>query len=900
MKKLSIDNNGTQVPVAELELISAKEQLVIGNLDRDLILRTAGNIKIQIRNKFYDFPISTDDSSGNAVLGGAIIVATDEDLALLPYPGDGQLIYVSETKAFYIATGGEYVLINKVDDTGPVQKVYLSFDEDQSLDGTQKFRVMMNAGLIVTSLDELGSYINPANAYAGQVVYSITDQGHYRLNDISQPALKASWQPTYITTIGGGIAKGGITIAPDGTGKQDALLHLVGNNDATLFNPSLLFSNTMLLASSDLLKGTAWWYDSLGGNYIESLSSIQSKGFNFISSQIPVLTLTAAGSSVYGAPNFNYGLTVNRTTLFNQLVYNNQGYKSTNFVQGRVNGVGYSLEKDNTNLWVFEVDKLIVRQPDSDIAATLKYETKSVNGAYWSPTEIVITEATLDDELQVFIIPSAAGSYTFDGINYIPRPLSDKLQYANVTFTIPGVGDDEDTTVTLNTLLLYGIGDRDAAGTLYSGPVTYVLDDEGNYHLPPPTHYFDGVEWVEDETLGTHVLSETISVYKILTTADSRVDKGDLLFYGSWLADEFNSKTIVAYVQDKTVDETTLWSFNGEVKQGDRLITVGNSITPKPSFQINGVDLHSDFIQVYDNIASFREMFEDIHYTDAAIDGRVVSRNFIFKANPSTSIGNLYGQVDTDLALTGITQQGLYSRNAYIEGNFVGNRVVFGIELTYIGGILTIKDLETIKSRNITGGGILGGGGNLFAGDIIITHDNGTWVNKPNLTGNNIISNLTVDQWGHVTDWTTRGIGTGDIPETGGNFYLNATNVQAITDPLYLKLTYAPLQTVTGLVKYNQPVKGVPAVASDEFVTLSQLTVSASDYVINRPLSGVQDGSNQTFTLPEPVVANTVQLYINGVRQAVGIDYTELSDTIIELTLAPLASAHMVADYRKA
>ena len=43
--ELSIDSNGIQVPVAELGLINSKEQTIFGNANRDLILRTLGNVK---------------------------------------------------------------------------------------------------------------------------------------------------------------------------------------------------------------------------------------------------------------------------------------------------------------------------------------------------------------------------------------------------------------------------------------------------------------------------------------------------------------------------------------------------------------------------------------------------------------------------------------------------------------------------------------------------------------------------------------------------------------------------------------------------------------------------------------------------------------------------------------
>jgi hypothetical protein len=47
--------------------------------------------------------------------------------------------------------------------------------------------------------------------------------------------------------------------------------------------------------------------------------------------------------------------------------------------------------------------------------------------------------------------------------------------------------------------------------------------------------------------------------------------------------------------------------------------------------------------------------------------------------------------------------------------------------------------------------------------DLIINHAVSGWVNKLTLTGANIISNLTVDKYGHIADWTTRELTLADL-----------------------------------------------------------------------------------------------------------------------------------------
>jgi hypothetical protein len=51
--------------------------------------------------------------------------------------------------------------------------------------------------------------------------------------------------------------------------------------------------------------------------------------------------------------------------------------------------------------------------------------------------------------------------------------------------------------------------------------------------------------------------------------------------------------------------------------------------------------------------------------------------------------------------------------------------------------------------------------------DLIISHNTSGWTNKSNLTGNTVISNITVDAFGHISNWTTREITAEDLGLSG-------------------------------------------------------------------------------------------------------------------------------------
>lgn len=67
-----------------------------------------------------------------------------------------------------------------------------------------------------------------------------------------------------------------------------------------------------------------------------------------------------------------------------------------------------------------------------------------------------------------------------------------------------------------------------------------------------------------------------------------------------------------------------------------------------------------------------------------------------------------------------------------------------------------------MKTTTITGNNGLTGGGDLSA-NRTISHGGGSWVAKTALSGANVISNLSVDSYGHLTDWTTREMTYGDV-----------------------------------------------------------------------------------------------------------------------------------------
>lgn len=89
--------------------------------------------------------------------------------------------------------------------------------------------------------------------------------------------------------------------------------------------------------------------------------------------------------------------------------------------------------------------------------------------------------------------------------------------------------------------------------------------------------------------------------------------------------------------------------------------------------------------------------------------------------------------------------------------------------------------------------------------------------------------------------------------------------------------------------------KALVAISTTQAQWLS--TSGTLTFVDNEIPMGLINGTNVTFTLANLPASNSVHLYLNGLRQSVGIDYTILGSTIT-FNAAPTAPGKLVADYR--
>jgi len=95
----------------------------------------------------------------------------------------------------------------------------------------------------------------------------------------------------------------------------------------------------------------------------------------------------------------------------------------------------------------------------------------------------------------------------------------------------------------------------------------------------------------------------------------------------------------------------------------------------------------------------------------------------------------------------------------------------------------------------------------------------------------------------------------------------------------------------------NAPAIGKTVVATSETTAEWQAISGLIIFIDSEHPAGIVDGINKIFTLANVPAPNSLHLYNNGLRQALTVDYTIVSQTIT-FTEAPTKLLGVVADYR--
>ena len=680
MSKLFIEKNGLKIPVSELELISLKEQLVLGNAERDLILRTSGKIKIQVGNKFYDLPITNVDYQGGdngTVINGAKVIILDSvsNIDTLTYPGDGSFIFTKDTEGFYISNGNTYIKLNGSTDS--INKIYLSFTEEQTLTGSEKYLLNLNTGGTIRSIEDVANFTTD-DVYKDMLLFSSEQGKHYKLIDVYNPTLTESWEELYLSLSQGGVVKGDVYL-------DQSKLEINSSYIADYLPYETEDFDSLFIGDKNYLKGLGIW--KTNNNIIFSTQEDNAFGYKFITkggtaNYLNPLSISNNNVGIGGEIDYGYTLNVTGTSMFNNKAYFNSGISSKYFTSG-INGEGFDISIDSNGDYTLEIDKLLLRN-DKSVQGN-QFETKGLNGSFILNHSSTITRADLIETISVSIQGSKAGRYSTNTGTVMP--LDDKTRWATIN-RIPLANLDLDGAVKVEELveLSFGIGDKTSTGSTV-GYSTYTKLEDNTY-----------------STITGQVVVDTISVYEIESNIDSTsYSVGDLLFYKQWDAEKRTASILFAEVVKVDASSFIVYCYNnGNLYENNILIKIGNKITQECFVELNSSDKNSPFIQVANNISSFNDLIENFYYTPFDNESSNDKENILLKKQQVRfKAGVLKDIVDSDLGLTADEQQGLYSDNAYIKGNFVGNRLMLGNTLVWNGSVLNLPGYVP-NSRTLT------------------------------------------------------------------------------------------------------------------------------------------------------------------------------------------------------
>ena len=353
--KLSIDKNGIEVQVVESSLIGGKEQLVVGNYDRDLILRTKGAVKVQIQNKFVNL-ISDElvDNSSEDVASSVIFVTNIDPMQ--SYPEQTLIIETSTGKIYYYING---TLTESGQDQ--YEQNFVSYVDAQSLSETQKKIALKNLGYVYNSLTDVSL------PYYGQLVYDLSQSKHFYFTDV--------WNESYLHLKQGGQVENNVVISETPEISSNSLLGIYGPAFTSFIQSSSTEFPGLFIGLSDLTKGTGFYNDNFN-NFVVNSTNAQNIVFriNNLSNTLytDILKMNNSNVAIGSDTSYSdvYSLAVTDGGIIDELELQDYLHSSSIFSPIYSKGYEYDLglsavkgiEDDS---FILAVDRLILKSPES-------------------------------------------------------------------------------------------------------------------------------------------------------------------------------------------------------------------------------------------------------------------------------------------------------------------------------------------------------------------------------------------------------------------------------------------------------------------------------------------------------------------------------------------------------
>ena len=433
MSTINIESGGKSIPIAKVGIVDSQEKILLGSLERDLVLQTLGNISIQAGNMFYK--LSFDNSGNISTTSNNMVELQSLDNFSISSYSDGTFIFDLSTESLYLVYNKDLIPIAGASAS---DYIYLSFINEQTLTGEQKQRLVLNSGCYIKSLNDV-AYFSRADVYENQIIFVEDEKQHYILTDINNPNGKSSWTTFYIG-MNGGIIYNGLTI--QNTNREN-LLYLNGVDD---FIPGR-FNGLKIGDSEKSLKVSV---NTKNQTVIDS----NTESLIIKTAKADILYYHDGNLGIYGEPatSDKYKIAINGTTKFNDSVFLERRLTSTDFITTNIThwdgGQGFGLIKTVNNKWFFECDDMVVR--GSLVANKLKLKELEVERAYATGGHMLITDGA-DVDAVYYRLPTAEELETANVVNNGNYGTLDaNTYYYFITFKDSTEKDDSNAYVALD------------------------------------------------------------------------------------------------------------------------------------------------------------------------------------------------------------------------------------------------------------------------------------------------------------------------------------------------------------------------------------------------------------------------------------------------------------------
>jgi len=550
---LKINKNGIDVKVGEITNINGKEVFVIGDYERDLILRTKGNIKLQIQNKFFDL---NQNQSLNINETNSLIRDTSQPL-------ENGFLYHNDQEVFLRINDSNIYLTNNSNN-------FLSFNTEQNL--ISNTIVLRNLGL---SFEDILDFENSSISFKkGQSVYLEDPAKHfiYTLDGLKEQ---------YLSLTGGNVL---------GKTSFGNLSDLSFNNTLTIYS-----KNKDGLYIGDLTNQHNYIFNVDGK--LTFTNTHEFGGFEFYNNQTsPIISIEKNRIGLNEKPSLQYEFVSNLESAFRKDIIVLKEIKSnsyeTDFNKSYEYEQGFKISKQGD--WNLEIDSILVKNPSTDIY------TKGIGDFTFLNSGYRILRIEEIERKEVYIPKNLTGryiNYSGNKVNWSDRGnqiLMDSLEIdgdpfiMNISF---GIGDYRNNNlVSYNSLDINGI-------SYYSPQGSFVFDSSIEDYVP--------------DVNGTHNLTDVIKILDLDIYNINGLEVGDLLIYTE--KEEFGEIQYNAFLEiiDITEEKVRVISYNNlfsSLYREIRIYKIGNSIK-----EVSSSIIIDGKIVNFSNIRSFNELFEEFY-----------------------------------------------------------------------------------------------------------------------------------------------------------------------------------------------------------------------------------------------------------------------------------------------